>query len=171
MSPQPARKFSDPGDSKHRHLRLVDAPQSAEPLTGIAAHPSNGIRRRPELVAVPPLRDEPALHPSLLVGLAVLAIEVLDGTRSVSQLQGMVTEDVLEQFRERVALRTELRSMTRNQRRCVPLPVGLRSSRPASGVVEAAVVLRNEARAFAIAVRLDFSTRHNMWRASCLTVL
>ena len=166
-----------PEHAESRHLRLVpgatkSSVASAGTLTtGIEDHPSNGRHRRPALAALPAPRTEPAVNPTLLLGLAILAVEVLDGVRNVSQLQGMVTDEVMSQFRERAALRADLRVMTRDQRRRVPQPVGLRSSRPAPGVVEAAVVLKNEARAFAVALRLDYSTRHGMWRASCLTVL
>lgn len=136
--------------------------------------PDTGERRPsppPALTAVPETSEGPSVQPTLLLGLAILAVEVLEGLRNMSQLQGFVTREVSAEFRQRVALHAEQRALVGDKRRTVPQPVGMRSSRPTPTAVEAAVVLRNEARAFAVVIRLDYSPRRNMWRASCLTVL
>src|SRR5690606_27700406 len=125
----------------------------------------------PALPPADPRPEVPAAHPTLLLGLAILAVEILNGSRNLTQLAGMVTEDVMEQLQARCAARAEHRTMIHDRRRVVPQPVGMRATRPFSDVVEAAVVLRDDTRAFAVAIRLEFSTRRNKWRASCLTVL
>lgn len=115
--------------------------------------------------------EGPAVHPTLVVSLAILAVEVLDGSRNPSQLIGMITEDVATELRARSIAHAERRTVTGDTRRSVPQPIAVHSSRPYPNVVESAVVLKNEARAFAVAIRLEYSSRWQRWQAACLTVM
>lgn len=164
-APAPASPTPTPSPPPHehqkRHLTLV--PDASEPKPSPSPVPA--------LTAVPVKSEGPSVQPTLLLGLAILAVEVLEGLRNVSQLQGFVTREVLAEFRQRTALHAEHRALVGAKRRTVPQPLGMRSSRPVPTAVEAVVVLRNEARAFAVVIRLDYSSRRSMWRAGCLTVL
>ena len=160
--------------SPNTNARTSEAPTRGDNRHGLKLVAPARPRAAAIVPALPPPESRPnvpAAHPALLLGLAILAVEILNGSRNVTQLSGMVTEEVMEQLRARCVTRAEHRAMIQDRRRVVPQPVGLRATQPFPDVIEAAAVLRDDTRAFAVAIRLEFSTRRNRWRASCLTVL
>ncbi|MBK0422379.1 hypothetical protein JD292_09865 [Leucobacter sp. CSA2] len=100
--------------------------------------------------------------------LALIAFEALEGVRAIAQLGPWITTGVAQQLRERRAARTELRTLTRDARRTVARPGRAHAVRD-GGVIEAVVVLHAEARATAVALRLEVVG--GRWRATDLVVL
>ncbi|MGO1538033.1 MAG: Rv3235 family protein [Leucobacter sp.] len=113
--------------------------------------------------------DAPELAAETVAKLAVYAVEILDGSRSMTHLAGWVSEEVAEEIFARRALHAERRSIYRDGRRSVPRPGRVHMSRPFPHIVEAVVIMHTQARSFAVAVCLEF--RRQRWRATCLTVL
>lgn len=105
----------------------------------------------------------------LAQNLAMRAVEVLAGTRSLDQLNMWITEDVAQEFLLRRALHREKRAVA-GERRTIPHALGSsRISRPRDGVVEAVVTIHSRVKSRAVAVRLE-SIDHR-WRATALSVL
>ena len=161
-------------------LRLVPPPQPAGPRMGPRTEPPQPTARRPESQPRPeplapprPLRDavreDPPLPAAAIQRLALCAAEVLDGSRAIGQLAGAITEEVAQELAARRALRTERRTLYRDERRVVPVPGPPHASAPRPGVVEAAVVLHAPGRTHAVALR--FEVRRGAWRVTHLTVL
>ena len=113
--------------------------------------------------------DAPKLDPEIVAKLAVYAVEILDGSRSMTHLAAWVTEEVAQEIFARRALHAERRSIYRDGRRSVPQPGRVHMSRPFPHIVEAVVMMHTPARSFTVAVCLEFSRQR--WRATCLTVL
>lgn len=137
-------------------------------------------RPKRHLHALPSLKSPPAKHPPtaedipppdlrMIQKLAVYGYEVLDGSRSVTQLGAWISRGVAAQLTSRRAAWTERRSLYRDYRRLVPIPGRVHFSQVSSRVAEATVVVRTEMRSTAVAIRLEFS--HRRWRATDLTVL
>lgn len=139
--------------SRRRHLHAVPDPKPPR-----AAEIS---RSSPPEIPAPDL--------NIVRLLAVYSYEILDGSRAVSQLGGWITREVAEHLTERRAARTERRTLTRDDRRAVPVPGPVHLSRPSLLVTEVTIVLRTEARATAVAMRLEYLRER--WRATNLTVL
>lgn len=105
----------------------------------------------------------------LAQSLAMRAVEVLAGTRSVEQLHTWITEDVAQEFSLRRSLHLEKRAIAQD-RRTIPHALGSsRISTPCDGVVEAVVTIHSRVKSRAVAVRLE-SIDHR-WRATALSVL
>lgn len=105
----------------------------------------------------------------LAQSLAMRAVEVLAGTRSLDQLNTWITEDVAREISLRRALHREKRAIAQD-RRTVPHALGSsRISAPCDGVVEAVVTIHSRVKSRAVAVRLE-SIDHR-WRATALSVL
>lgn len=140
-----------PAEHRQRHLRAL--PERENPLA----------RKHFDAAHIPPPDAQ------LIQKIALYGYEVLDGSRTVAQLGSWITRDVAEQLRSIRAARTERRTLYRDHRRCVPVPGRVHLSQVSNHVVEATVVLRTEARATAVALRLEFF--HQRWRVTVLAVL
>lgn len=154
--------MSAPMPVQHRTRRLAPAPQVPLPAP---------------LVAVPPLpppqvdheQNIPDPSPDFVRALAVQGYEVLEGTRSVTQLGPLVSVGLARQLTVMRAVRNDRRIVYRDERRTTPRAAGVRIYRAGPDVAEASVVLRVGSRACATALRLEWAHRH--WRAVELTVL
>lgn len=111
----------------------------------------------------------PAPEHNTIAKLAIYALEILQGTRSLAQLNNTVSAEVVEQLLARRALWAERRTVYRDHRRAVPWPGRVRVSRPFPHIAEAVVVVYTEVRALAVAIRLEYF--RGRWRATDLTVL
>ncbi|MDM7853982.1 Rv3235 family protein [Cellulomonas alba] len=171
---------SPPATSSRPRMRLVPALPSGRPP----------VATDPVVPAVPTLRqrvralraadrelvldgaDEPGAPPDadpqqVACGIALGAVEVLAGRRSVAQLARWVTPGVYEVLRMRAALTAQAigsgsaagrHPSVRRVRVCVVAP----------GVVEAAVVAEDADRVRAVAVRLE--GWRGQWRATALEI-
>lgn len=144
LRPVPSRQRSLDGEKPPRPARSV-----AEPA--------------PDPAPTPEAPSERTLR-----ALALSAFEVLEGMRTVAQLGPWITEPVAQQLRERRALRTELRTLTRDVRCTVAEPGRAHITRTGAAI-EAVVVLHAASRSHAVALRLEVLDER--WRASDLTVL
>ena len=105
-----------------------------------------------------------------LVMLAKGAIEVIAGSRDISQLSPWLSEDLYLRLRDRAALANQQRGVKgdRPSRPSFEL-ASLKYQSPQDGVVEAVVLLRGITRVRAVTVRLEgYNSR---WRAVNLSVL
>lgn len=111
----------------------------------------------------------PDPHP-LLRSLTQGVLEVLAGVREIDQLARWFSE---EAFRS-LSTRSNLAARARSARGVVPArPIfeirSIRTSAPADGVVEAAIVVAGPGRTRAVAIRLEGMDRR--WRATSLAIL
>jgi len=114
-----------------------------------------------------PFPDDPAL---LVENLVRCVIEILAGARELDQVSRWVTEDVYRTLHKRVVLAARARSAHGTRARRPVFTIGrIRLSSPATGVVEAVVVLHGRGRSRAVAVRLE--TYDHRWRATAVHVL
>lgn len=116
-----------------------------------------------------PAADLPDPVP-LLRSLTQGVLEVLAGVREIDQLARWFSEDA---FRS-LATRSNLAARARSARGVAPArpTFGIRSirtSEPADGVVEAAIVVASPGRTRAVAIRLEGMDRR--WRATSLAIL
>lgn len=154
-------------------MPLRRAREIREPLPPSQTDAATG----PLLVPVPPLPDPlidagdeiPAPSPGFVRALAVQGFEVVEGIRTVAQLGPLVSLGVARRLTTMRAVRNERRAVYRDERRRVPRAAGVRIDRHSPDAAEAAVVLHVDARAHAVAMRLEWAHRH--WRATDLTVL
>lgn len=129
----------------------------------------------PRLVAVPPLPGAsgddgiPEPHPDFVRALAVQGYEVIEGSRTLSQLGSLITVGLARSLSEQRASAGDRRTVYRDTRVGRPFAAGVRIDRPREDVAEAVVVLHLGKRARAVAVRLEWAHRH--WRASDLALL
>lgn len=130
-----------------------------------------------ELAQLPPPKPEPIVThagceplPHRTIGkLAVVAYEVIDGSRHVSQLGSWFTVSAASRLREYRALTVERRSLYRDYRRAVPTVHRVHVTSPAPGVVEASVTLNTPGRTKVAALRLE--APRGKWRAASVDVL
>lgn len=163
-----ARALSDtvPG-SDNRRSRYVhqsahkDGAARLELVTSPPGEPDSRVPANPPVPLPPP---ETAIQ-----RLALYAFEAIEGTRSISQLAGTVTPEVVRELQARRSLRVERRTLIHDQRRIVALPGPAHTSRPHPEIVEAAVVLHARGRTSVVALRLERNAER--WRATELTVL
>lgn len=101
--------------------------------------------------------------------LAICAVEVIQGLRSLDQIGGWVTPSVLASISTQRALRTERNTMYRDQRRVVSTPGRVVTSSPSPGIVDSAIVMHTAHRSYAVAMR--FEHIRSKWRATELFVL
>ncbi|QIM15237.1 hypothetical protein G7067_00515 [Leucobacter insecticola] len=123
-------------------------------------------------IPTPPKPEElpiPPPDPRIVRMIAIYGYEVVDGSRSVTQLAAWITREVADHLTSRRAARTERRTLYRDERRTVPVPGPVHLSLSSAKTAEAAVVLQTGARFTAVAVRLEYL--REKWRATNLTVL
>lgn len=131
----------------------------------------------PFLIAVPPLPESmpfgdrriPDPDPAFIRALAVQGYEVVEGTRSLSQLGSLITVGAARSLTMQRTSYGDRRIVYRDARQQRPLATTVRVDRPCDEIAEAAVVLRTRERSHAVALRLEWSHQH--WRASELVVL
>ncbi|MBK0419967.1 hypothetical protein JD276_13095 [Leucobacter sp. CSA1] len=116
-----------------------------------------------------PAAGIPDPHPALVTRLAVQALEVVDGTRSIAGLSGWISQEVAEHLIRMRTLHAERRTVYGDGRRTAPTPGRVAMGRPRVTAVEAAVVMHTSARSFAVAIRMEYVRRR--WRATCIAVL
>ena len=150
------------------HLTETESPEHTRNRRHLHAVPAPKPLRAAE-ISRSPVPDIPAPDLNIVRLLAVYSFEILDGSRAVSQLGGWITREVAEHLTQRRAARTERRTLTRDDRRTVPIPGPVHLSRPSPMVIEVTIVLRTEVRATAVAMRLEYLRER--WRATNLTVL
>jgi hypothetical protein len=102
--------------------------------------------------------------------LAPAIMEVLEGVRTVSQLAGLVTEDIYQRLKTRSAASARDRFSNEKQ---LPWP-NIKVSRihheyTRENLVQSAVLLSTDKRTRAVAIRLE--GRHGRWVATAITVL
>lgn len=134
--------------------------------TRLTAIRPNSTHETGEAVALGELAEPSNLH---IRTLAVCAVEVIQGLRSLDQIGGWVTPGVLASITTQRALRTERNTLYRDQRRVVSTPGRVVTSVPAPGKVDSAIVMHNTHRSFAVAMRFEYI--RSKWRATELFVL
>jgi len=161
-------------------VRLVPAPPAGRPETvvGPAVAPVPTLRRRVRVLRAVDRElvlegaDEPGALPAAdpqqaACGIALAAVEVLAGRRSVAQLARWVTPGVYEALRMRAALTARAIGSGRASGRR-PAVRQVRVCPAAPGVVEVAVVADDGNRVRAVAIRLE--AWRGQWRATALEV-
>lgn len=129
-----------------------------------------------------PLLDDEGLYPTaaeiallpdplpLLPTIATLVVEVIAGVRSVDQVSTLVSDQVYDKLRAKVAQRARSEAA---DGRPVLLPkfvIGsIRHDSPRPGVVESVVLIKSAARTRALTIRLE--PFHRRWRATSVTIL
>jgi hypothetical protein len=103
--------------------------------------------------------------------IAPAIIEVIEGARSVTQLGGLINEDVYQMLRrraiEQASLRRERGQSAAEFPRVTVTDIHQESSRP--GLIDSIVLLRIRNRTRAMTVRLEH--RVGRWLATAITVL
>lgn len=113
-------------------------------------------------------RGMPAPKP-IVLSLALSAVEIMDGRRSLDQIATWITEPVVNEFKLRLQLQAQRKAIAKDNR-SIPHTVGrTRLTSPADGVVEATVLVHSRVKTKAVAVRLE-SIDHR-WRATALSVI
>lgn len=158
---QPGPEVGLAGDPR-RHEFLAPVVTLTARRHRVASHVPPGSSEDRRSGPPPPSRE----FTSMLV---VRAIEVLDGTRTVSQLRGFITGEVAERLAMHRNIRAERRAVYRDERRRVPTPGSVHLSFPREDVAEAAVTVYLGGQAVATALRLEHL--RGRWRATSLTVL
>jgi hypothetical protein len=101
------------------------------------------------------------------------ALEVLAGSRDLSQIARWVTKDVYDSLDEKVNQRIRKLSLLPPAHRNPPAPVfnlsGPRLSAPRDGVVEGTVIVRSPHRVRAVALRIE--GLDHRWRAASFTLI
>lgn len=136
---------------------LPSGPPQTDPDDEFFAHQFTSTARLPD--------------PAVLVdNLALGVVEVLGGVRDLEQLGRWLTEAVYKNLLRRSILAARGRAARRQSPTRPKVRIASRRiTRPADGVVEAAVILTGAARTRAIAIRLE-GIDHR-WRATALHVL
>jgi hypothetical protein len=119
-----------------------------------------------------PTRDLP--DPGIFaLNLTRRAIEVISGTRDLSQIARWVTDDVFQSLQEQVNARTRKMSLIPEEKQNKTLRnfsvSNVRVSEPREGIVEACLLVHGTKRMRAVAIRLEGYDRR--WRASSFTLL
>lgn len=152
-------------DHLEPHLRLVP------PLPALRAVDPVPSGRSVESQAPNTVSSEgcPRLAFQAIGRIAVIAYEVTEGIRQVSNLGRWITPEVASQLSAVRALNVERRSLYRDVRRAAPTVRCVRANSPAPGVIEATVVLNTPSKARGVALRFEF--RRGLWKASVLAVM
>ncbi|MGH1547881.1 Rv3235 family protein [Leifsonia poae] len=146
------------------HLAL--APALAPTMTLVA--PETPTRQ-----AVPPIRAWDLSDPdpgTLCSNLARCVIEILAGARPLDQISPWVSDAVYVHLLRRTVLAARARALSSEDALRPRMRIGdPRLSRPSDGVVEAVVLVHQQGRSRAVAMRLE---RHRArWRATTINVL
>lgn len=167
------------GHASRRPSRAADRAGQHTPTRTQVRHrfavlPSVAESRATEAPA--PRSDEPPAttrdqDPAVLCAdLALCIVEILAGARPLDQIARWVSDAVFVDLLRRTVIAARTRAVTAQEARRPRVRVGTPLlSRPADGVVDAVVVVHQQARSRAIALRLE---RHRArWRATVVTVL
>jgi len=135
-----------------------------------------------KLRAYDPLLDDEGLFPTaeeiaqlpdplpLLPTIATLVVEVIAGARSVEQMSSLVSDQVYEKLRLRVAQRARNDANAGRPALMPKFAVGkIRHDSPRLGVIESVVLINSQARTRAVTIRLE--PFHKRWRATSVTIL
>ncbi len=112
-----------------------------------------------------PAADLPDPAP-LIAGVVTATIEVIAGSRPVSQLLRVLSADVYAALQRRAATASRQRHRAAPVRRAAVRRV--RTTSPADGVVEASVLVQEPRRVIAVAIRLE--GLDGRWRVTALQV-
>lgn len=149
-------------------------------LTAVPPLPATAVRERPPtLVAVPPLDPvelgpDPSpqaaeLRSDYVQSLAAMVFEVVEGSRTVTQLGTSITLDAARQLATLRQARQEQLTVLRQRPKLITGTGPVRIDHPRPGVAEAASVVYAGSRGRAVALRLEWL--HQRWRATDITVL
>lgn len=132
--------------------------------------------------AVDPLLDDEVYYPSeqelksmpdpapLLPAIATLVVEVIAGARGVDQLSNLVSDQVYERLRGRIAQRNRADAQSQRPPLMPKFAVGkIRTDSPRPGIIESVVLITTQQRTRAVAIRLEPVNRK--WRATSVSVL
>jgi hypothetical protein len=102
--------------------------------------------------------------------LAPAVMEILEGVRAVSQVGGLVTEEIYQRLKERSAAQARERFGAKNRKPWPNIKVTrIHHEFTTPNVVQAVVLLSNEKRTRAAAIRLE--GRNHRWIATAVSVL
>jgi hypothetical protein len=106
----------------------------------------------------------------LLASLAIKLSEVLAGTRPIDQVAILLSDQVYQGLRRRVALKAKARAAS-GAKEVIRGTHAIRvhHQSPALGVIESVVLVGNETRSRAVTIRLE--NFHNYWRATSVGFL
>lgn len=120
-----------------------------------------------------PTAEEIAALPDptpLLSALAACVVEVLAGVRSPDQIAALVSDQVYEKLRARVAARAQLNATSGRPRLAPKFAVRkVHQESPKPGIIESVVLLSSAARTRAVTIRLEPINKR--WRATNINVL
>jgi len=105
----------------------------------------------------------------LLPAIAAMVIEVISGARSVDQVANLVSDQVYQKLRGRIAARASSDGQIRPPLMPKFAIGNIRTDSPRPGVIESVVLINTQARTRAVAIRLE--PFHKRWRATSVSVL
>jgi len=163
-------------------MSIASSPRSStiRHLTAVPQLPAAEVGERPPaLVAVPPLDPvelgpDPSqtvaeLRSDYVQSLAAMIFEVVEGSRTVTQLGTSVTLDAARQLALLRQARQEQLTVLRQRPKLISGTGPVRIDHPRPGIAEAASVVYAGSRGRAVALRLEWL--HQRWRATDVTVL
>jgi hypothetical protein len=154
----------------HRAARLAMMPAAIQ----------HSPKRKPR--PYDPLLDDEGLYPTaeeiahlpdpipLLPTIATLVVEVIAGARSVDQVSALVSDQVYEKLRSKVAARARAEAAAGRPVLMPKFAIGsIRHDSPRPGVIESVVLIKSAVRTRAVTIRLE--PFHQRWRATSVTIL
>lgn len=153
----------------HRAARLATMPS-------IEHSPKRKLRPYDPLLddeGLYPTAEEVALLPDplpLLPTIATLVVEVIAGVRSVEQVSALVSDQVYQALRSKVAAKARADATSGRPALMPKFAIGnIRHDSPRPGVIESVVLVKSAVRTRAVTIRLE--PFHQRWRATSVTIL
>lgn len=106
----------------------------------------------------------------ILQALATSVVEVITGVRSVDQIASLVSAQVYDRLRQKVAQRAQLDSQAGRPKLAPKFAVRkVHQESPMPGIIESVVLLSNAVRTRAVTIRLEPINKR--WRATDISIL
>lgn len=120
-----------------------------------------------------PTREEIAALPDpepILQALATGIVEVISGVRSVDQIASLVSAQVYDKLRQKVAQRAQLDAQSGRPKLAPKFAVRkVHQESPRPGIIESVVLLSSAVRTRAVTIRLEPINKR--WRATDISIL
>lgn len=120
-----------------------------------------------------PTSDEIAALPDpepILQAIATSVVEVISGVRSVDQIAALVSAQVYDRLRQKVAQRAQLDAHSGRPKLAPKFAVRkVHQESPRPGIIESVVLLSNAVRTRAVTIRLEPINKR--WRATDISIL
>jgi hypothetical protein len=106
----------------------------------------------------------------ILQAIATSVVEVISGVRSVDQIASLVSAQVYDRLRQKVAQRAQLDAQSQRPKLAPKFAVRkVHQESPRPGIIESVVLLSNAVRTRAVTIRLE--PMNKRWRATDISIL